>query len=59
MRYCVETTAYDFDLFTPKKRKDIKNENIKNFKNKRNRDMTEQLNHIHTVTLHLAQFTAF
>ena len=22
-------------------------------------DMTEQLNHIHTVTLHLAQFTAF
>lgn len=44
MRYCVETTAYDFDLFTPKKRKDIKNENIKNFKNKRNRKKVSKTN---------------
>lgn len=44
MRYYVETTAYDFDLFTPKKRKDIKNENIKNFKNKRNRKKVSKTN---------------
>lgn len=46
MRYYVETTAYDFDLFTPKKRKDIKNENIKNFKNKRNRKRVSKTNGI-------------
>ena len=44
MRYYVETTAYDFDLFTPKKKKETKKENIKNFKNKRNKKKISKTN---------------